>query len=94
MTDSLPINEVVRRTGLTSRTLRFYETKGLVAPLRTASGRRIFGARELSRLHQIAGDLSLSVDSDRATHQVSEVDAMPRPRKRQLDPMMRQALAA
>lgn len=54
MTDSLPINEVVRRTGLTSRTLRFYETKGLVAPLRTASGRRLFGARELSRLHQIA----------------------------------------
>jgi len=54
MTDSLPINEVVRRTGLTSRTLRFYEAKGLVAPLRTASGRRIFGARELSRLHQIA----------------------------------------
>lgn len=54
MTDSLQINEVVRRTGLTSRTLRFYETKGLVAPLRTASGRRIFGERELSRLHQIA----------------------------------------
>ena len=54
MTDSLLINEVVRRTGLTSRTLRFYETKGLVAPLRTASGRRRFGARELSRLHQIA----------------------------------------
>jgi DNA-binding transcriptional MerR regulator len=54
MTDSLPIDEVVRRTGLTSRTLRFYETKGLVAPLRTASGRRMFGARELSRLHQIA----------------------------------------
>ncbi len=54
MTDSLPIDEVVRRTGLTSRTLRFYETKGLVAPLRTASGRRMFGTRELSRLHQIA----------------------------------------
>lgn len=54
MTDSLSINEVVRRTGLTSRTLRFYETKGLVSPLRTASGRRIFDARELSRLHQIA----------------------------------------
>lgn len=54
MTDSLSINEVVRRTGLRSRTLRFYETKGLVSPLRTASGRRIFGARELSRLHQIA----------------------------------------
>jgi DNA-binding transcriptional MerR regulator len=54
MTDSLAIDEVVRRTGLTSRTLRYYETKGLVAPPRTASGRQIFGARELSRLHQIA----------------------------------------
>ena len=53
MIDSLPIDEVVRRTGLTSRTLRFYEAKGLVAPLRTASGRRVFGAADLTRLHQI-----------------------------------------
>jgi MerR family transcriptional regulator, thiopeptide resistance regulator len=53
MIDSLPIDEVVRRTGLTSRTLRFYEAKGLVAPLRTASGRRLFGKHELARLHHI-----------------------------------------
>lgn len=53
MIDSLDIAEVVRRTGLSSRTLRFYEARGLVAPLRTASGRRIFGPVELARLHQI-----------------------------------------
>jgi MerR family transcriptional regulator, thiopeptide resistance regulator len=53
MIDSLLIDEVVRRTGLTSRALRFYEAKGLVAPLRTASGRRVFGERELARLHHI-----------------------------------------
>jgi MerR family transcriptional regulator, thiopeptide resistance regulator len=53
MRDSLPIDEVVRRTGLTSRALRFYETKGLVSPLRTASDRRIYDSRSLSRLHQI-----------------------------------------
>jgi MerR family transcriptional regulator, thiopeptide resistance regulator len=64
MDDSLPIDEVVRRTGLTSRALRFYEAKGLVAPLRTASGRRIFGQAELARLHHIvvlkSAGLSLS----------------------------------
>jgi MerR family transcriptional regulator, thiopeptide resistance regulator len=64
MVDSLPIDEVVRRTGLTSRALRFYEAKGLVAPLRTASGRRLFGESQLERLHHIvvlkSAGLSLS----------------------------------
>lgn len=53
MTDSLNIRQVVKQTGLTSRALRFYEAKGLIAPLRTASGARFFGAAELERLHQI-----------------------------------------
>jgi MerR family transcriptional regulator, thiopeptide resistance regulator len=49
----LTIDEVVRRTGLTSRALRFYEARGLIKPLRTASGKRLFGAGELARVHQI-----------------------------------------
>ena len=53
MRDSLDIAEVARLTGLTSRALRFYEARGLVTPLRTASGRRHYGAAELERLHQI-----------------------------------------
>lgn len=53
MTTALDIAEVARRTGLTSRALRFYEARGLVAPLRTASGRRIFGPDELTRIHQL-----------------------------------------
>jgi MerR family transcriptional regulator, thiopeptide resistance regulator len=53
MSETLTIDEVVRRTRLTSRALRFYEARGLIAPLRTASGRRIFGAAELTRVHQI-----------------------------------------
>ena len=53
MTDSLTIGEVVRRTGLTTRALRFYEARGLVRPLRTAAGRRLYGAAELERIHQI-----------------------------------------
>lgn len=51
--DALDIREVARRTGLTSRALRFYEARGLVKPLRTYSGRRLYGPGELERIHQI-----------------------------------------
>lgn len=53
MEQPLDISEVVRRTGLSARALRFYEARGLVAPLRTASGRRLYGAGELARLNQV-----------------------------------------
>ena len=45
------IGEVARATGLTPRALRFYETRGLVAPLRTAGGRRVYGPAEVARLN-------------------------------------------
>jgi len=53
MAESLDIAAVARLTGLTSRALRFYEARGLVKPLRSASGRRHYGPAELERLHQI-----------------------------------------
>jgi len=53
MAESLDIAQVCRLTGLTSRALRFYEARGLVAPLRSASGRRHYGPAELERLHQV-----------------------------------------
>jgi DNA-binding transcriptional MerR regulator len=53
MTNLLDIHDVVRRTGLSARALRFYEARGLVAPQRTYSGRRLYGTGELERIHQI-----------------------------------------
>ncbi len=53
MQDVLDLAEVVRRTGLTSRALRFYEGRGLIAPLRTHSGRRLYGPDQLERINQI-----------------------------------------
>ncbi len=50
---ALSIDEVVRQTGLTSRALRFYEARGLLKPLRTGSGRRLFDGAQLARIHQI-----------------------------------------
>lgn len=51
--DAIDIHEVARRTGLTSRALRFYEARGLLKPLRTYSGRRLYGRGELERIQQI-----------------------------------------
>lgn len=47
------IGEVVERTGLTERTLRFYEELGLINPRRTEGGRRIYGTADLTTLHHI-----------------------------------------
>lgn len=51
--EAIDISEVARRTGLTSRALRFYEARGLVRPLRTEGGRRWFGPGEMARLNAI-----------------------------------------
>jgi DNA-binding transcriptional MerR regulator len=53
MDQPLDIRDVARRTGLTSRALRFYEARGLLSPLRTHSGRRLYGRGELERIQQI-----------------------------------------
>jgi MerR family transcriptional regulator, thiopeptide resistance regulator len=53
MEQPLDIREVARRTGLTSRALRFYEARGLLKPLRTYNGRRLYGVSELERIQQI-----------------------------------------
>jgi DNA-binding transcriptional MerR regulator len=53
MEPPLDIRDVARRTGLTSRALRFYEARGLLKPLRTHSGRRLYGRCELERIQQI-----------------------------------------
>ena len=51
--ETLSITEVCRRTGLSARSLRFYEARGLLGSQRSAAGQRRYGAPELARLHQI-----------------------------------------
>jgi DNA-binding transcriptional MerR regulator len=49
----LSIGEVVKRTGLSERSLRYYEQFGLITPARTEAGRRVYGAGDLTTLHHI-----------------------------------------
>lgn len=49
---NLGIGDVARRTGLTERTLRYYEELGLVSPARDSAGRRRYDPGTLSRLYR------------------------------------------
>jgi MerR family transcriptional regulator, thiopeptide resistance regulator len=49
----LSIGDVARRTGLTERTLRYYEELGLLTPSRDSGDRRRYDAESLDRLYRI-----------------------------------------
>ncbi len=59
MPTELTIGEVAVRTGLTQRTLRYYEDLGLLEPPRTEGGRRSYDAGTLARLYRIRLQRSL-----------------------------------
>ena len=87
MDQPLDIRDVVRLTGLTSRALRFYEARGLVQPLRTYSGRRLYGAGELERINQI-------VALKRAGLTLAQIGALTLGRKLDLGALIDAQLAA
>src|SRR5262249_33764 len=49
MTENLTIGELARESGVTLRALRFYQSKGLLAPQRNGSS-RVFSHRDRDRL--------------------------------------------
>ncbi len=49
-TDLLSIGQLADRTGLSISAIRFYETKGLVSPLRNEGGQRRFHRSDIRRL--------------------------------------------
>jgi DNA-binding transcriptional MerR regulator len=63
--ENLSAAECAKRTGLTIRALRLYESKGLISPNRTPKGWRFYGAKELERLNeiQVLKQLGLSLAS-------------------------------
>lgn len=47
------IGEVARRTGVTERTLRYYEELGLISPRRDTGGRRRYDTDDVDRLYRV-----------------------------------------
>ncbi|TBL77327.1 MerR family transcriptional regulator [Paenibacillus thalictri] len=59
------VGDLAKLTGLTVRTLRFYDQIGLFSPSgQTESGHRLYNEADLARLHQIVSlkELGLSLD--------------------------------
>lgn len=50
MSDLIPIGQLAERTGLSISAIRFYETKGLVKPMRNNGGQRRFLRSDIRRL--------------------------------------------
>ncbi|MEO8420775.1 MAG: MerR family transcriptional regulator [Hyphomicrobium sp.] len=50
----LNASEAAERIGVSAKALRLYEQRGLVVPLRTAAGWRVYGPDELARAAEIA----------------------------------------
>jgi DNA-binding transcriptional MerR regulator len=47
-------SEAAKRLGVSTKALRLYEQRGLVAPIRTAAGWRAYGPGEMARASEIA----------------------------------------
>ncbi len=62
------VKEAARATGLASKTLRYYEEVGLVAPARAENGYRVYSDADLNKLAFVgrARSLGFSLDDCRA----------------------------
>jgi MerR family copper efflux transcriptional regulator len=68
-TDLVPIDAVARRLGLRASAIRYYEERGLIAPVSWHAGRRWYGPTEIRRLAiiqywQAHGQMSLEEIKD------------------------------
>ena len=73
------VGELAKLTGLTVRTLRFYDQIGLFSPSgQTESGHRLYNELDLSRLHQIVSlkELGLSLEEIRSVLLGGQVSAL------------------
>lgn len=64
------IGELARMAGVSTRTLRHFETKGLLSPLkRGENGYREYGRKQVERLQQVLlyRELGMPLDTIRAT---------------------------
>ena len=85
MATQLTIGAVAARTGLTQRTLRYYEDLGLLEPTRTDGGRRVYDAGTLDRLYRIRLQRSLGTPVAEVTPDDTDLLAIARRHLADLD---------
>ncbi len=99
----ISIGEAAERTGLTQRTLRYYEELGLLKPpARVARGQRLYGPEDLARVGQVRrmrdllgfslGEIKVVIEAEEAKQHLREDLKTERSQKRRLK-QMREAAA-
>lgn len=80
MREGLKIGEVAQQTGLTTKTIRYYELLGLLKiPQRTYSGYRIYSENDVDRMAFVkkAKNLGFSLEDIRETLAIYDVQGSP-----------------
>lgn len=93
---SLSISEVCARTGLSARTVRYYEELGLLPGVRRRAGvRRVYGTDEIERLRFIARlkTLGLSLEEIGDLNAVHAIGGSTRAMLGRLDELLARRLA-
>lgn len=76
MTETFGIAELAKEFGVTTRTVRFYEDKGLITPAREGQ-RRIYSARDRVRLRLIMRGKRLGLSLDEIADLINLYDVDP-----------------
>ena len=77
----LSIGDLSRRTGLAVSAIRFYETHGIVHPLRNAGGHRRYGRHDLRRLSFVMAAQKLGFALDEIAGHMSHLPTHKAPTK-------------
>jgi DNA-binding transcriptional MerR regulator len=78
MSEGLKVGELAERTGVSVRTLHYYEEVGLVAPReRTGAGHRLYGREEVLRLQQVRSLVQLGFSLDEVRDFLKRPEASP-----------------
>ena len=81
MNQGLTIGDLAARTGLAVSAIRFYETHGIVAPVRNAGGHRRYGRHDIRRLSFVMAVQSLGFSLDDIAQHLRNLPAHKAPSK-------------
>ncbi len=73
-TDSFSISDLADELDISTRTIRFYEEKGLISPMRTKGNHRIYNRRDRTRLKLILRGKRLGYSLDEIAEMIGMAD--------------------
>lgn len=74
VTDSFSISDLADELDISTRTIRFYEEKGLISPMRTKGNHRIYNRRDRTRLKLILRGKRLGYSLDEIAEMIGMAD--------------------